>query len=128
MHNGEWYERTIPALKLSDCGGGGAVILRWLATIPVLLTCGSPLFPLAGLDIRRLVVSHLAGRGRLDVHRQHTEPVRHLVRPVRGSYATRHLSEHHVHHQSQIVDCGHLGAVLCHLFSAVGRLEGSHGM
>lgn len=72
-------------------------------------------------------MSHLVGSGRLDVHGEHSEFMCHLVGPLRGSYAARHLPQHHVDEEGQVPDCRHLGALVCDLLPAAGRMEGQAG-
>lgn len=77
----------------------------------------------ADMGVRRSVVQDLASRGRLDVHRLHSELVRHLAGPVCGRHAAGHLSEHHVDEARQIAGGRCMGVVVCDLFSAAGGAE-----
>lgn len=64
------------------------------------------------------MVPDLAGRRRLDVHRLHSEPVRHLAGPLRGSDASGHLSQHHVNEARQNAGRWRVDSVVCNLLSA----------
>lgn len=79
------------------------------------------------MDIRQRVVFGMAGRRRVDVHRFHSEPVRHIPGPLRGGDAARELPFHHEQATSQGADSGPVGAVVCHMFPTPGRVEGQEG-
>jgi len=85
------------------------------------------LFLPSGLDFRRSLVPHLAGRRCLDVHGIDPESVCHIPGPLCGGHATRHLPKHHVHEEGQVLNRRHLGTIIFYLLSAASRLEGSKG-
>lgn len=61
------------------------------------------------------------------MHGEHPESVCHFPGPLCGGHPASHLSKHNVHEEGQISDCRHLGALVCDLLSAVGRVEGQAG-
>lgn len=73
------------------------------------------------------MVLGVAGCGRVDVHSQHSEPLRHLPGPLRGRHPARHLPQHHVHEAGQGAHRERLGAQLRHLLPSAARLEGGGG-
>lgn len=83
------------------------------------------IFP--GVVVRRHVVHHLAGGGRVDVHGVHPEPVRHLTGPLPGGHAARLVPLDHELGPRQASDRRSVGFVLLHLLPAAGRVEGPQG-
>lgn len=82
------------------------------------------LFFFAGLDIRWFMVPHMASCRRLDVHGIHIKFMCHFLRSLRGSYASRYLSQYYVYATSEIVNSWFMGAVIRYLFSAISWMEG----
>jgi len=76
----------------------------------------------AGLAVRRLPVFRLVGRGRVDVHGQHPEPVRYIAGPVPGRHPARPVPKPDDQLPGQGAGSNRVGVELRHLPAAVGRL------
>jgi len=74
--------------------------------------------------VRRLPVLRVAGRGRVDVHGQHPEPMRHIAGPVPGRHPAGAISEPNDQFPCQGAGGDRVGAELRHMPAAVGRLAG----
>jgi len=74
--------------------------------------------------VRRLPVLRVAGRGRVDVHGQHPEPVRHIAGPVPGRHPAGAVPKPNDQFPGQGAGGNRMGAELRHMPTAVGRLAG----
>lgn len=68
-------------------------------------------------------MSHMAGRGRLDVYRINFKPVRHFIGPLCSCYSAGNLSQYYVDKASQTIGGRRLGTLICYMLSAVGRSD-----
>ena len=75
------------------------------------------------LAVRRAVVSHLAGRRRLDVHSVHLQPGGDQRRSLHRRQSPDPLRQPHVAVARQTAHRCCLDPVVCHLLSAADRLE-----
>jgi hypothetical protein len=84
-------------------------------------------FHFPGVDIWRRLVQHVAGPGRLDVHRVHPQPVRHLAGPLRGRDEAHNVPQHHVPLEGQNADRRSVGPQFRDLLPAPCGVEGQPG-
>lgn len=68
------------------------------------------------------MVPDLVGGRRLDVHRLHSQSVRHFNGQIHRGHTARHLSEHDDDQTGQVTGACRVGAVVHHLSATVGRI------
>jgi len=68
-------------------------------------------------------VSHLAGSGRVDVHRFHLQPGRNQHRPLHSGQSTDPIRQSHVSRARQTTHRRRLDSLVRHLLPAAYRLE-----
>lgn len=77
-------------------------------------------FSVLGMDIWWCLVFDMVVGWCMDVHRIDIEPVRYIIGSICGCYAASHLPQHNVNETSQNTGGRCLGAVFCHLSTAIG--------
>lgn len=76
------------------------------------------------MAVRRLPVFRVAGRGRVDVHGQYPEPVRHIAGPVPGRHPTGSVPEPDDQFPGEGFGGDRMGVELRHMPATAGRLAG----